>query len=142
MIRLNRHHIFIAGVITAFLFVGIHILNFRLNSSFTEGKSVGGYGTYVVIAFKHNGKEIRFMTESKPDPEMRDHVKVIYSNDNPENAAVYTFLGFYMFYFYFTIIPLMLLAAFVYSWFDKHDFVTVNFRKMKVSKETAIEKVK
>ncbi len=96
---------------------------------------MGAYSTYVVISFMHEEKEIRFVSESKPDPENREHVKIIFKNNDPENAAVYTFFGFYMFYFYFTIIPLMLFGAFIYSWFDKYDFVIVNWRNKKVSKE-------
>lgn len=143
MIKLNRNHIFLIGITTCFLFIGINILNYRMNSDFAKGKVITyrtSHNNNAVIAFNLNGKEIRFLSEASINKDDKNEVTVIYNKDNPENAAVYTFVGFYMFYFFFAIIPLMLFTAFIYSWFDKYDFVIVNFRKMKVNTETGLVK--
>ena len=57
-------------------------------------------------------------------------------------SIFYTFIGFYMFYFYFLILPMVLYAAFIYSWFDKRDFVLVDFKKRKISKLESLYIVK
>lgn len=143
--KLNRHHIFLIGLFTGFAFCGIHILNFHLKSDFAKGNLVSwenAMGTrYPRISFKLNDKTYEFMGESNIDLRGLETIDVIYDINNPENAAVYSFNGFYMGYFFYLIIPVMLYAAFIYSWFDKRDFVLVDLRKRKISKSTEMTKI-
>lgn len=139
--KLNRHHIFLIGLFTGLAFCGIHILNFHLKSDFAKGKLVAWEGHYPRISFEVNSTIYEFMGESNLEFENSKEIDLIYDKTNPENAAVYTFIGFYMFYFYFLILPLVLFAAFIYSWFDKYDYVTINFKKRKISKSREIMKV-
>lgn len=138
MIRLNRHYIFFIGVLAGFLFSGIHIYNFLKNSEFTKGKLVKweGYNhsSYPVIMFKANEKNYEFQGTSNLELNSKENIDVIYNKANPENAAVYSFVGFYLNYFLWLVIPIMLYAAFIYSWFDKYDYVTLNFKTKKISK--------
>lgn len=133
MIRLNRHHIYLIGVITAFLFAGIHILNFYNKSDFTKGSLIAYDGNAPRILIKVNNTEYIFTGQSDLHLDPTEKIEVIYDKNNPTNASVYTFWGFYMFYFYFIIVPLVVFTAFIYSWFDKYDRVIVDFRKKKVS---------
>ena len=143
--KLNRHHIFLIGLFTGLSFCGIHILNFHLKSDFAKGKLVawegGSHTAYPRIAFEVNNSIYEFMGESNLDFDDPKNIDVIYDKTDPENAAVYTFIGFYMFYFYFLILPMVLYAAFIYSWFDKRDFVLVDFKKRKISKSTEITRI-
>lgn len=134
MIRLNRHHIFFIGVITAFLFSGIHILNFYMKSDFTQGSIISYDGNAARILIKINDKEYIFTAQSDLHLDPAEKTDVIYDKKNPANASVYTFWGFYMFYLYFIIVPLILYTAFIYSWFDKFDYVTLHFKTKKISK--------
>lgn len=135
MIKLNRNHIFLIGLLVAFLFVGIHILNFELASNSANGEVVGYRDKKCVVAFYVNGEEIRFLSEPNLSYKVHDKVEVIYKINNPKNAAIYDFIGFYLNYFLYSIIPIMLFASFNYAWFDKYDFVIVNWRNRKISKE-------
>lgn len=135
MIKLNRNHIFLLGLLVAFLFVGIHILNFELVSDSASGEVVGYRDKKCVVAFYVNGEEVRFLSEPNLSYKVHDKVEVIYKIKDPKNAAIYDFIGFYMNYFLYSIIPIMLFASFNYAYFDKYDFVLVNWRKRKVSKE-------
>lgn len=143
--KLNRNHIFLIGLFTGLAFCGIHILNFHLKSDFAKGKLVAwenALGTrYPRISFILNDKTYEFMGESNIDLRGLETIDVIYDINNPENAAVYSFNGFYMGYFFYLIIPVMLYAAFIYSWFDKRDFVIVDFKKRKISKSTGLTKI-
>jgi hypothetical protein len=144
--KLNRHHIFLIGLFTGFAFVGIHILNYHLKSDFAKGNLVAwvsdGFGTNSPkIKFTVNDKSYEFLGESNLKLKGMVVIDVIYDKNDPKNAAVYTFMGFYMRYFFFLIIPIMLYAAFIYSWFDKRDFVIVDFKKKKISKSTDIMKI-
>ena len=138
--KLNRHHIFLIGLITAFLFAGIHIFNFMIKSDFTKGILVSYYGNSPRIQIKVNDEIYIFTAQSDIHISHDEEIQVIYDKGNPENASVYTFAGFYMFYFYFLVVPMILYTAFIYSWFDKYDFVIVNFRKRKISRSREIMK--
>lgn len=141
--KLNRHHIFLIGLFTGLAFVGIHILNFHMKSDFAKGKLIswesnGFRSQSPRIEFAVNGKKHDFIGESNIDLRGSKSIDIIYDKNDPENAAVYTFTGFYMRYFFFLIIPMMLYAAFIYSWFDKRDFVIVDFKKKKISKSRTL----
>lgn len=129
MFTLNRNHIFLIGLTTAFAFAFIHILNFRIKSEFTEGKVSGWYGNDPIVYFTLDGKVIQFAGETNLDVDVGDKVSVIYEEANPKNAAVFSFTGFFMPYFMFLIMPLLFYTAFVYSYFGRNDTVTVNFKK-------------
>lgn len=129
MFTLNRNHIFLIGLITALLFALIHILNFTVKSEITKGKVVAWYGPDPVVYFYDEGKMVQFTGESYMNVEVGDIVNVIYEEENPRNAAVFSFTGFFMRYFMFLILPMILFTAFVYSYFSRYDIITVNFKK-------------
>ncbi len=129
MYTLNRNHIFLIGLITAFLFAGINILNFVIISEFTEGKVVGWDGNEPVVSFKLKGEIIQFTGEIDTNVDVGDNVNVLYEEAAPKNAAIFSFTGFFMPYFWYLVLPLLFFTAFIYSYFGRYDTVTVNFKK-------------
>ncbi len=138
--KLNRHHIFLIGITTGFLFAGIHIFNFMIKSDFTKGVLVSYDGNSPRIQIKVDGKNYIFTGLSDISIAPGERIDVIYDTNDPKNASVYTFVGFYMFYFFFLILPMILFTAFIYSWFDSRDYVIVDFKKKKISKSREIIK--
>jgi len=129
MFTLNRNHIFLIGLLTAFLFAGINILNFVIVSDFANGKVSAWYGNQPWVDFYLDGKLIQFAGEADTFVNLNGEVTVIYETSNPKNAAIFSFSGFFLRYFYFLVLPLLIFTAFIYSYFGRYDTVTVNFRK-------------
>lgn len=139
--KLNRHHIYLIGIITGFLFAGIHIFNFMIKSEFTKGVLFSYDGNSPRIEIKVNNQVYIFTAQADIHIHPDEEVDVIYETNNPLNASVYSFTGFFLYYFFFLVVPIVVYTAFIYSWFDKYDFVIVNFKKRKISKSREIMKI-
>lgn len=146
-ISLNRNKILLIAIAIVFIFLIINRLNKIQKSSFTTGKVKGTeiiksrrynseISRYAVIEFGFNGDTIQFGGEQNVDYELGEEVKVIYSNDNPEKAKVYSFAGFWLAPLLYCIIPIWLLAALVLSLLSKDDKVIIKIGKnISVTKE-------
>ncbi|HNQ68669.1 MAG TPA: DUF3592 domain-containing protein [Bacteroidales bacterium] len=146
-ISLNRSKILIIAIITVFAFLAINRIDRIRKSTITTGKVSGveirkskwnhGEDRSALIQFEYNGDTIHFRGEQNVQYELEEEVRVVFQNDNPNNAKIYSFAGFWLAPLMYCIIPLWLLSALVLSLFDKSDKVII-----KLGKRTTIVKQK
>lgn len=151
-LTLSRKHIFLSGIVIILLFITINRISMMAGSATAAGKVVsiktgsyqrsyvynGGYhsaGSYSapVIQFETDNSTITFTGERNVELEYGAPVTVIYKKANPTDAWVYSFSGFWMAPLIYGLIPLLVLAAAVYSFLSKKDRLQIAIGKtMKV----------
>jgi len=124
------------------IFISLNRIHFLIGSKFATGKVVRWrqYRAYStpIIQFTDANYLITFAGEANTDLETDDPVTVIFKKDDPTDAQVFSFAGFVMRPMIYALIPLMLLAAAVYSFLDPRDVVILrmqSFYKIRFSKE-------
>lgn len=138
MIELNRKKIYLLGVaaIVALLFASR--LDFIIGSSFTQGEVLdfesGRSVKWPIVEFQHNNYIYTFEGVSNDDLEMNEKVKVIFKQDDPSDARVFSFVGFLLPPLLWSILPLVLWTAAVYSFLTKKTIIQVPFRFWKSDK--------
>jgi hypothetical protein len=136
MIRLNRVKLFVLGLVVIVTCYFIRQVTFIVTSHCAEGKVVAVTNanntrtriSYPVVEFSVDGREYAFTGESNMDVEKGDRVEVIYKTDDPTDAHIYTFAGFWLRNIIWFIVPLLLWAAFSTSYLDKGELLTLNLR--------------
>ena len=138
--RLSRKHLYLLGIITILAFGGISFLNKVLESSITNGKIVAnGYFVgkkgstsqlHSLVEFNIRGEKIQFLGKQL-SYEVGQDVKIIYPKENPQKAEIFSFLETYFPILVFSVLPLILWTAFVYSYFNKDTNIILRFWKRK-----------
>ena len=128
-IRLNRFQIFMLGIFMILLYVFLYRVKFIRNSELTRGividkKEVGGLRTgggqiAPIIAFYYDGYQYRFPAELNLNIERGDIVDVIFNLDDPTEAMVYSFSGFWLAPLLYAIFPFILYVAAIYSFIKR-----------------------
>lgn len=147
-LKLNRNIIFIFVVTIILLFAVINRYDYIFKSKVTTGyvslaRTEGlsgalglGFSQKIhVIAFSVGKKKYSIESESNAKLKIGQEVKVIYKKDDPNNAYVYNFTGFWLAPLLYSIIPLLFISAALLAFFDKEDcFVITLGKKLSVTK--------
>lgn len=133
MILLTRKKfLFIAFSLFVIYFLAFK-LKFIVGSSFTEGKIIyfkSGYRVLnPVVEFSTNNCVYQFIGEASFDDYTDKVVKVVYKNDAPSNARIFSFFGFWWSGIILGLVPLTLYSAIVLSFVAKGESVKVDFGK-------------
>jgi len=133
MILLTRKKfLFIAFSLFVIYFLAFK-LKFIVGSSFTEGKIItfkSGFRVLnPVVEFSANNNVFRFTGEASFDDYTDKVVKVVYKNDDPSNARIFSFFGFWWSGIILGLVPLALYSAIVLSFVAKGESVKVDLGK-------------
>lgn len=150
VIKLNKFQLFLAGFAVILLCYFTRQITFIVNSERATGEVInetspnwghsrpGSYSStrlsYPVIKFQAAGQELTFVGESNLDYNTGDKVEVIYRKEDPKDAKIYSFFGFWFGKIAYFLIPLFLWAAFSLSYLDKGEYITLNFRNRSFGK--------
>jgi hypothetical protein len=158
-LKLNRNKLFTLGLFIIVIFLSINRLNRFIGAGFTEGQVVEiikssnriSYNSYdnsydrlnaqtnynfPIIQFSTKSLSFKFQDISNSNVKIGEKVKVIYKKNNPENAEVFTFWGFLFSPILYCLIPLLVLAAAVYSFLSKSEFIEITLEKnFKINKK-------
>lgn len=87
-----------------------------------------------VINFYHNSELIVFTAPRNIKLEPGSKVKVIYRKGNPYRAQLYNFYGYWLNAVIFTLLPIIIVSALVFTFVGKSDKVLFSFGKVKLIK--------
>ena len=120
------HSFFLKGVFVIILItIGSRIV-FFINSEYADGEVVGfesksrAFLRHPVIKFQLNGNQYQFLAAVNINLELKEPVKVIYKKNNPENAAVYSFFGFWFHYLLFSQVVMIFWTGITVAWFANY----------------------
>lgn len=86
-----------------------------------------------VINYKTaEGSDVIFLAETNIPIADENNVPVIYKTNNPENAYVFTFFGFWYMPLIHSLIPLAIYFAFVMSFVNSKQGLTIRFHQRRV----------
>ncbi|MBL0048378.1 MAG: hypothetical protein IPP32_09830 [Bacteroidetes bacterium] len=101
------------GIIGLYYF--LNKIDFMIHASFTDGKAV----RYTTIQFEENLKLYEFTAVKNVHYLIGEKVPVIFLSAHPETAYVYSFFGFWYYGILYSIIPILVWAAFVLAFVDE-----------------------
>ncbi len=101
------------GIIGLYYF--LNKIDFMIHASFTDGKAV----CYTTIQFEENLKLYEFTAVKNVHYLIGEKVPVIFLSAHPETAYVYSFFGFWYYGILYSIIPILVWAAFVLAFVDE-----------------------
>jgi hypothetical protein len=138
-IFINRNKFFLIGIVIILFFVFLNKIWFLINSESATGHlkrmESSGWGIQVpIIEFSAKGYDVEFSATDNMTIEDTHNIKVIYNPDNLTDARVFTFQGFWLTGLIYSIIPLIILAASVFSFIEKDELFVFNLREFKVSR--------
>lgn len=145
--KLNRIHILLIGVAVVILYLFLNRLDFIWGSNITSGQVIrfekwnaklhtDGNLLYTsdglpfkapLIEFIHEGQEYTFMGESDVEVKLNEQVQVIYKLSDPKDAEIYSFTGFWLTPIIYSLLPLMIVIAAVFSFLKPNDTIGINF---------------
>ena len=138
-IFINRNKLFLIGIIIILFFVFLNKMRFLINSESATGHLIkmeihNGGNLFPIIGYTAKGYDVQFAATDNMTIENPKSVKVIYDPDNLTDAKVFTFQGFLLPGLMYGIIPLIFLAAAVYSFIDKDEIFVFNLSEFKISR--------
>lgn len=147
IIKLTRIQVFCTSLAIMLLGLLIYKLSFIIGSETTTGEVVGikswstrgrygGTYTAPIVKFDTKAYEITFQGETNMDIQYGDKVNVIYKTDDPTDAFIYSFVGFWLVsLIYCSIFYLLLIATAIFSYLKKDESLQINIsKKMKIHK--------
>lgn len=147
IINLTRMQVFYVSLSMMLLGLLIYKLTFIIGSETTTGEVIkvkswstrGRYpGTYTapVVKFNTDQYEVTFQGETNMDIKYGDKVDVIYKTDEPTDAFIYSFVGFWLVaLMYCSIFYFLLIATAIFSYLKKGESLEINInKKMKIHK--------
>jgi len=139
-LKLTRNTIFFIGLCLILVYVAVNRLNFIRLGNFTNGKvynivKTSGNHTSPVIEFSTDSLIVKFHSETDEDLEPGQQVEVIYQRSDPRNAKVYSFIGFWLSPLLYCILPVIVLAAAVYSFLSKRFVIHVGKGKNSMNRD-------
>ncbi len=146
LVKLNRSRLFMTGLIIIFFYLVLNRINFTKDTSLTKGVVIGlkgwsrrgpAYSPPMVLFRSRSGEEITFHGETNSAYMEGDTVPVIYKNDDPSNAHINTFTGFWLGPLIYSILPLMILTAVVFSFMNERDFLIIDLGRFLFWKKRA-----
>lgn len=136
----KRKHLFIFGLVIIISIALINRLSFIHKSNFTKGVVVnimqwtttgkyGGVNYTPIVKFMANSDSVFFKGLTNSDYNLGDTVRVVYYKSDPHMAKIYSFEDFIYPVLLYCILPIMLLAAAVFSFIGPTDKLIVNTGK-------------
>jgi hypothetical protein len=144
-IKLNRNKLFLIGVGIVFIYVLLNRVDYIFGSNITTGEIVrirswsGNRSSYTapIVKFSTETNEITFQGTTNMDASEGETVDVIYKANDPTNAEIYSFVGFWLSPLIYCILPLILLTAASFSFLTASDMLIFNIgKKFTVTKTT------
>lgn len=137
-IKLTRLSFCWIGLGIIILYIFLNRFNFIWGSSITEGRVdafriiISATNSYnePVIKFFVDSKEITFTDDNNLDLELGQNVTVIYKKDNPGNARVYSFTGFWLNSIIWALIPTIIFLAAIFSFMNKQDYILIDLSRL------------
>ncbi len=114
-----------------------------INGEITNGEVVSftvlrGYrtGTNIIpyIAFMNEGEQLFFSGVENMDCDRGDIVPVIFNKKDPEEAFVYTFIGFWFLPLIYALVPIFILVAIPLSFLKYKEGVEITISPFTVNK--------
>lgn len=146
-IKLTRMQVFYISLAMMLLGLLIYKLSFIIGSETTTGEVVGikswstrgrypGSYSAPVVKFNAQKHDITFQGETNMDIQYGEKVTVIYKTDDPTDAFIYSFVGFWLVsLMYCSIFYLLLIATAIFSYLKKDESLRINIsRKMMIHK--------
>jgi len=94
----------------------------------TQGKYGGRY-TAPIIKFSTDDYIITFQGVTNMEAYVGEKVNVLYNPSNQVEASVFNFIGFWLTPLIFLLIPIMIITAFVFSFFKKNVIYSLEIGK-------------
>lgn len=134
---LNRATLFVIGIVVIVFYLVLNRIHFMEGTAITKGEIIGleGYSNrgpvYAppMVHFITDSIDITFHGETNTDYREGEIVPVIYKLDNPSDAYIYSFLGFWLGPVLYCILPLMVLTAVVFSFMGERDRIVLRFER-------------
>ncbi len=114
-LKLTKSKILWIGFAIIGLYYFLNKIDFMIHASFTAGKAV----RYTTIQFEENLKLYEFTAVKNVHYLIGEKVPVIFLSAHPETAYVYSFFGFWYYGILYSIIPILVWAAFVLAFVDE-----------------------
>ena len=124
-LTLTKRKLYWLGVGIISFYYLLNKFDFIFHASCTEGIAMG----HTVISFTFKNKVYEFNTVSNVEYSVGEKVPVIFKKENPGNAYVFSFLGFWYSGLIFTLVPLALWSAFALAFFHEEDKIFLSFFK-------------
>ncbi len=153
MIRINRHYLFVAGVIIIFTFYFLNKFHFISNAEQTKGVCVGydfiyreGRDSssipdkfYPIVAYHVDEESYTLRGIEEVMMDKGDVLKVIYKSDDPADAYVFNFIGFWYFGLLYSIMAVMGMIVIAYGALDKNNVLRITLPFVRKNKNVEIE---
>jgi hypothetical protein len=136
--QLNRNRIFFTGFGVILLFLLINRLDHMIGTRITTGQVIGerkwhsysyreGTTNYTAPLVRFSDGTSLFTFEGITNMEVKggEKLSVIYKIDDPQQAGIYTFTGFWLSPLIYCLIPLLLLGAAVFSFLTASEYVII-----------------
>lgn len=145
-IKLNRNKLFLIGLGIIFVFLLLNRIDYIFGSATTVGKVIyvknwtyrSSRFTAPMVQFQTETQEITFQGETNMNLKNGETVDVIYKTNNPTNAEVYSFVGFWLSPLLYCILPLIFLVAIIFSFLTDSDVFVVNIGKPFTIRKTTL----
>lgn len=147
IIKLTRIQVFYTSLGIMLLGLLIYKLSFIIGSETTTGEVVGikswstrgrypGSYSAPIVKFNTETNEMTFQGETNMDIKYGDKVTVIYKTDEPTDAFIFSFVGFWLIsLMYCSIFYLLLIGSAIFSYLKKDESLEINIsKKMKLHK--------
>ncbi len=144
-VELNRNKLFLIGVGIVFLYLLLNRVDYIFGSNTTKGEVVrirswtGRRSSYTapIVKFSTETDNITFQGTTNMDATVGEMVDVIYKVDDPTNAEIYSFIGFWLSPLIYCILPLILLTAAAFSFLTASDILIFTIgKKFTITKTT------
>jgi len=140
MVSLNRNRIILIAIAVIILYLFLNRFQYIRKSNFATGEVVAleikkdvmsseKRFSCATIEFEAGDEIVCFSSERDVKYEIGETVKVIYKKDNPLDAKVYSFAGFWLAPTLYCIIPLWLIIAIILSFMNKNALIMFNFKR-------------
>jgi hypothetical protein len=130
-IKLNRRQVYAIGLSIIALYIGLNRMDYFIGSETTTGVVIGqSLRTGApLVRFVVDSKAVFFETIPNMQVEPYERVSVIYKKENPSHAAVFSFVGFWLYPIIYSLLPFVLLTASVFTFMDSSQRFVVTFGK-------------
>lgn len=149
--KLGRTHLIIITLFIVVLFVGINRYRYVNSAVITEGIVIGQKifenktfpedTEYAPVLEFYNGDDkITFTAERNLGYQNGEIHKIIYKKNNPRNAKIYSFTGFWMEPLIISIIPFIIISGFIFGFVSKGDKIMFSINGFKRIRSKKISK--
>jgi len=138
MFILSRKKFLIIGFSVFLFYFLLNKLSFFIGAEYAEGRIVyfaGNKNPCPVVKFQYRDTVYTFTGDQSFDDYTDKKVEVIFKKDNPLEAKIYSFFGFWWTGIIYGLLPLLIVAAFLLSYLEKDEILVLNYSKYFRSKK-------